>query len=65
MYSSWASDIHLEMYEHHGRARLRIDGALHEIAKIPIEMRRPLIARIKIMARLDISESRLPQGRSD
>lgn len=56
-----ASDIHCEMYEQQGRVRLRIDGILVEIAKIPIEMRRPLVARIKIMSRLDISESRLPQ----
>lgn len=56
-----ASDIHIEMYEHKGRVRLRVDGVLQEIAAIPVEMRRPLIARIKIMSRLDIAESRLPQ----
>lgn len=56
-----ASDIHIEMYEHKGRVRLRVDGVLQEIATIPVEMRRPLIARIKIMSRLDIAESRLPQ----
>jgi len=57
----FASDIHIESYEHRGRIRLRIDGVLQEIGAIPVEMRRPLIARIKIMSKLDIAESRLPQ----
>lgn len=56
-----ASDIHVESYEHSSRVRMRIDGVLQEIIKIPPEMKRPLIARIKIMSKLDISESRLPQ----
>lgn len=56
-----ASDIHIESYEHRSRVRLRIDGALVMLSEIPPELRRPLIARIKIMSKLDISESRLPQ----
>jgi type IV pilus assembly protein PilB len=56
-----ASDIHIETYESHGRVRMRIDGVLLEISPIPPELRRPLLARIKIMSRLDIAESRLPQ----
>ncbi len=56
-----ASDVHIEAYEHSSRVRMRIDGILQEITAIPQEMRRPLIARIKIMSKLDISESRLPQ----
>lgn len=56
-----ASDIHIESYEHTSRVRMRIDGVLQEVITVPREMRRPLIARIKIMSKLDISESRLPQ----
>lgn len=58
---SRASDIHFESYEDHMRIRLRIDGALVEIARPPVNMRAPLISRIKIMAGLNIAESRLPQ----
>ncbi|MGE4232211.1 MAG: type IV-A pilus assembly ATPase PilB [Bacteriovoracia bacterium] len=56
-----ASDIHIESYEHRSRVRMRLDGVLQEVISIPVEMRRSLIARIKIMSKLDISESRLPQ----
>ncbi|MEW6058069.1 MAG: type IV-A pilus assembly ATPase PilB [Bdellovibrionota bacterium] len=56
-----ASDIHFESYEHRSRVRFRIDGILHEIATVPNEMRRALIARIKVMSQLDIAESRMPQ----
>ena len=56
-----ASDIHVEPYERRFRVRLRIDGVLREILQIPMEMRRAAIARLKIMSRMDISESRVPQ----
>lgn len=56
-----ASDIHIEVYEEYMRIRLRIDGSLFEIAKPPINMKGPLISRIKIMAGLNIAETRLPQ----
>jgi len=56
-----ASDIHIEPYESFLRIRLRIDGVLHEIARPPVSMKAPLTSRIKIMASLDIAESRLPQ----
>ncbi len=56
-----ASDIHVEPYEKRFRVRMRIDGSLYETAQIPMEMKRAVIARFKIMARLDISESRVPQ----
>ncbi|PRY65683.1 type IV pilus assembly protein PilB [Vreelandella songnenensis] len=56
-----ASDIHFEPYEHHYRIRFRIDGVLIEIANPPLSMRNQIAARLKIMARLDISERRLPQ----
>ena len=59
--NSKASDIHFEIYENHMRIRLRIDGALTEIARPPISFKGALISRIKIMAGLNIAESRLPQ----
>ena len=56
-----ASDIHVEPYEKRFRVRMRIDGILHETALIPTEMRRAVIARFKVMSRLDLSETRIPQ----
>lgn len=56
-----ASDIHLEPYEKIMRVRFRIDGVLYEVMRPPIQFRNALISRIKIMARLDIAERRLPQ----
>ncbi|MBP5981411.1 MAG: type IV-A pilus assembly ATPase PilB [Halomonas sp.] len=56
-----ASDIHFEPYEQLYRIRFRIDGVLIEVAQPPKAMRYQIAARLKIMARLDISERRLPQ----
>ncbi|WP_018916063.1 type IV-A pilus assembly ATPase PilB [Vreelandella zhanjiangensis] len=56
-----ASDIHFEPYEQLFRIRFRIDGVLIEVAQPPKAMRHQIAARLKIMARLDISERRLPQ----
>jgi len=56
-----ASDIHLEPYEKVLRVRYRIDGVLHEIMRPPIKLRDAIVSRLKILARLDISERRLPQ----
>ncbi len=56
-----ASDIHIEPYEKRFRVRMRIDGVLIEIAQIPLEMKRSIIARFKIMSRMDIAETRVPQ----
>jgi type IV pilus assembly protein PilB len=56
-----ASDIHVEPYEKDFRVRMRIDGTLIDVLHIPMEMRRAVIARFKIMSRMDISESRVPQ----
>lgn len=56
-----ASDLHFEPYEHHYRVRLRIDGELREVAQAPQAFRDRLAARIKVMARLDVAEKRLPQ----
>jgi len=56
-----ASDIHIEPYEKVLRVRYRIDGVLHEIMRPSISMRDAIVSRLKILARLDISERRVPQ----
>lgn len=56
-----ASDIHFEPYETSFRIRFRIDGILLEVARPPFGMRARIAARLKVMARLDISERRIPQ----
>src|SRR5687767_3174246 len=56
-----ASDIHFEPYEKMYRIRLRIDGVLREIAQPPVQLAQKLSARLKVMARLDIAERRMPQ----
>lgn len=56
-----ASDIHIEPYETSFRIRLRIDGVLYEVAKPHINVKNAVIARVKIMAKMDIAEKRLPQ----
>jgi general secretion pathway protein E len=56
-----ASDIHLEPEDGALRLRYRVDGALREAEGPPAALRAAVISRVKIMARLDIAESRLPQ----
>jgi type IV pilus assembly protein PilB len=56
-----ASDIHVEPYEKEFRVRFRMDGVLYNIMSPPMKMRDALTSRLKIMARLDIAEKRLPQ----
>jgi type IV pilus assembly protein PilB len=56
-----ASDIHMEPYEKEYRVRFRIDGILQTIMNPPMKLRDAIISRVKIMAKLDISEKRLPQ----
>ncbi len=56
-----ASDIHWEPYEKLFRVRFRQDGILHEIAEPPVSLSARLVARLKVMARLDIAERRVPQ----
>jgi type IV pilus assembly protein PilB len=56
-----ASDIHIEPYETHCRIRYRQDGILYEITEIANTLASRLVTRLKVMARLDISERRLPQ----
>ncbi|MEA2571828.1 MAG: type pilus assembly protein PilB [Acidobacteriota bacterium] len=56
-----ASDIHIEPYEKEFRVRFRIDGILYEIMNPPLKLRDAMTSRMKILAKLDISEKRLPQ----
>jgi general secretion pathway protein E len=56
-----ASDIHIEPFENQMRVRYRIDGILRELEPVPSRYRQAVISRIKIMARLNIAERRLPQ----
>jgi len=56
-----ASDIHIEPYEKSLRVRYRVDGVLHEIMRPPLKMRDAMVSRIKIQARLNIAERRVPQ----
>jgi len=56
-----ASDIHIEPYEKEIRVRFRVDGILQAVMSPPMKLRDAIISRVKIMAKLDISEKRLPQ----
>ena len=56
-----ASDVHLEPYEKIYRVRFRVDGALREIAAPPLHLKENLASRIKVLARIDIAEKRIPQ----
>ncbi len=56
-----ASDIHFEPYEKYYRIRLRVDGVLRDHASPPLSIREKLVSRIKVLARLDIAEKRVPQ----
>ena len=56
-----ASDIHIEPYEREAVVRFRLDGVLTTVLKPSIQITPLLISRIKVMARLDIAEKRLPQ----
>ncbi len=56
-----ASDIHIEPYEREFRVRFRIDGILYVVMNPPMRLKDAMTSRLKIMAKLDISEKRLPQ----
>src|SRR4051812_25565542 len=56
-----ASDIHIEPYEKEFRIRFRIDGILYSVMQPPMKFRDAITSRVKIMAKLDIAEKRLPQ----
>ena len=56
-----ASDIHIEPFKDELKVRYRIDGVLHDVEAIPKKLQAAIISRIKIMAKLNIAERRLPQ----
>jgi type IV pilus assembly protein PilB len=56
-----ASDIHIEPYEREYRVRYRIDGILYEMMHPPLKLKEAITSRVKIMAKLDIAEKRMPQ----
>ena len=56
-----ASDVHFEVYEDSFRIRYRVDGSLYEVEAPPTHLALPLVARIKVMSDLDITETRMPQ----
>ncbi len=63
---SRASDIHIEPYQQHLQVRFRLDGILHNVLSPPRRLHAAIVSRIKVMARLDIAEKRLPQdGRTE
>jgi general secretion pathway protein E len=56
-----ASDIHLEPRDRDALIRFRIDGILHEIERLPVQVHAAVASRIKVLARMDIAERRRPQ----
>lgn len=56
-----ASDVHIEPKREHMHVRMRIDGVLHTVYKLPRKVHNPMVSRIKTLSRLDIAEKRRPQ----
>ncbi|MCD6387827.1 MAG: Flp pilus assembly complex ATPase component TadA [Desulfobulbaceae bacterium] len=56
-----ASDIHIEPRKNHVQIRYRIDGVLHNMESINIKLKSAIISRVKLIAKMDIAEMRLPQ----
>jgi len=56
-----ASDIHFEPYEDEAIVRLRMDGVLHDILKVPLSTYQNVVSRIKVMSNLNVAERRIPQ----
>lgn len=56
-----SADIHLEPFEHEFKVRYRVDGVLYEMMPPPVHLARAVTSRVKVMANLDIAETRLPQ----
>ena len=59
--SEGASDIHFEPEEDEMRVRFRVDGVLHETARVPKRMISGVVSSVKLMADMDIAEKRIPQ----
>jgi type IV pilus assembly protein PilB len=58
---SKASDVHIEPQQKSLRIRLRVDGDLHEVASLPVELAQPVTSRVKVISSLKIDETRVPQ----
>lgn len=58
---SGASDIHIEPQRARLRIRMRVDGALEEISSLPANLAQPVVSRVKVLARLKLDETRIPQ----
>src|SRR3712207_4034336 len=56
-----ASDIHMEPQAHELKVRLRVDGVLRELMSVPPKLQNGVVARVKVLANLDIAERRIPQ----
>lgn len=56
-----ASDIHIEPFENDTLVRVRVDGVLHELRKVPAKQHAEITARLKVLSRLDLAENRRPQ----
>ncbi|HUR74741.1 MAG TPA: GspE/PulE family protein [Sporichthya sp.] len=56
-----ASDIHIEPQEHRVRVRYRVDGVLHEVLQMPLDLAAGVVSRIKVLGGMDIVEKRRPQ----
>ena len=56
-----SADIHLEPFEHEFKVRYRVDGVLYEMMPPPVHLAKAVISRVKVMANLDIAETRMPQ----
>jgi len=56
-----ASDVHIEPQRSRLRIRFRVDGELHEVASLPVGLSRPIVSRVKVLARLRLDETRIPQ----
>ncbi|MDD5593538.1 MAG: ATPase, T2SS/T4P/T4SS family [Candidatus Margulisbacteria bacterium] len=59
--SEGASDVHMEPTEKNVRIRYRVDGMMHDVSTAPLYLLSSLVTRIKVMSKMDIAESRLPQ----
>lgn len=60
-YENRSSDIHIEPERHQALVRFRVDGVLHDILKLPIELHPQIVTRIKVMAKLRTDEHQIPQ----
>ena len=56
-----ASDVHMEPTAEHVRIRYRVDGIMHDVSTAPLYLHSAMVTRIKVMAKMDIAESRVPQ----